>query len=206
MPGLRGRKVHIDRLYWVGDRPAIAGPHSAGDQPYPPGRCLRTRSPHWQLSAWVKGRSVTVGGVAVDLTATYYQRLEVTRGERLLIAVDGVAREDKAVLRRAPGCWSTGDGPADAGAVRGLTVTSFLTTTPFTIWHPAMRPVGPGWILRTEVALAGAGAATVRVHGGRSLELDVTAPHRYELVRFTGEDGLDLLKWWPAPAERRSRT
>lgn len=196
VPGLRGRKVHIDRLYWVGDRPAIAGP-TAGDQPYPPRAVFADEIPHWQLSAWVKGRSVTVGGVAVDLTATYYQRLEVTRrGERLLIAVDGVAREDKAVPRAEPRLLVDGrDGPADAGAVCGLTVTSFLDDDTLYDLAPGDAARWPwGGSCRTEVALAVKGAATVRVHGGRSLELDVTAPHRYELVRFTAEDGLDLLE------------
>ena len=65
--GRPGRKVHLDRLFWCGDRPAIAGGRpTEGPQPVPPGPVHDPAVPHWHAELWAAG-AVTVGDVALDL-------------------------------------------------------------------------------------------------------------------------------------------
>jgi GH43 family beta-xylosidase len=69
--GRPGRKVHIDRLYWCGDRPAIGdGRPTERPQPLPPGPVHDRAVPHWHAAWWTAdGGARTSGSGAPDAPA-----------------------------------------------------------------------------------------------------------------------------------------
>jgi beta-xylosidase len=90
VPGEKGRKVHIDRLYWAGDRLVVAGP-TAEDQPVPPGPV-----PH--PIAWLEDEAIHelpegatkawdwVGSGSLELSLAVRGRVDLQAGaERLAV-------------------------------------------------------------------------------------------------------------------------
>ena len=66
--GRPGRKVHLDRFFWCGDRPAIAGGRpTEGPQPAPPGPVHDPAVPHWHAELWAAGETLRVGGETIAL-------------------------------------------------------------------------------------------------------------------------------------------
>jgi beta-xylosidase len=89
--GQWGRKVNIDRLYWRGDRPHIAGP-SEGEQPVPPDARFVPEVRHWRGEVWAKGRAVDVRGVRFDLPGkdVWHQVEAVEAANRVAVRIGGV--------------------------------------------------------------------------------------------------------------------
>jgi GH43 family beta-xylosidase len=140
-----GRKVHLDRLHWCGDRPALAGGRpTEGAQPLPPGPVHDPAVPHWHAELWAEG-AIRIAGVDVDLGGTlrHVQARQGPGGLRVLLdgtehlRAPGVHRpelpagailtshlEDEAIHRLVPGTphvwpWG-GGGPLEITlAVRG---------------------------------------------------------------------------------------
>lgn len=188
VPEARGRKVHIDRFFWAGDRPVILGPTESA-QPYPPRAVYDAGAPAWHLSAWVRGAAVRVGGVAVTLPTADFHLLEATKRDGVLrVTVDGVvvARGD------APGAAPE---VAGADAVLALAVASHLDDDRvYTLPSGAVQTWAWHGTTAAEVALACRGSATVRAHGRGSVRSETVSSERYELVRFFLDDGLEWLE------------
>ena len=93
LAGEEGRKVNLDRLYWVGDRPMIAGP-TEGDQPVPPGAAFDPAIPHWRAEAWARGTWVQVGGTRfrLDPPDVWHQVEAIQADGRVAVRVGGVLR------------------------------------------------------------------------------------------------------------------
>ena len=91
--GQEGRKVHIDRLYWAGDRPHIEGPTET-DQPVPPAAVYNPEIPHWRAEAWVRGSWVQVGGRRFELGRrdAWHQVEAIQADGRVEVRVGGVLR------------------------------------------------------------------------------------------------------------------
>src|SRR5205085_2756054 len=91
-----GRKVHIDRMKWTGDRPHLAGPSDV--QALPPGPVLDEAVPHWCAEAWVRGSWVEVCGRRLPLEPhdVWHQiEVEQTSG-RIWVRSGGVFRSSVA--------------------------------------------------------------------------------------------------------------
>jgi GH43 family beta-xylosidase len=117
----QGRKVHLDRLLWAGDRPTIAGPTSAA-QPAPPAACLDERIPHWRAEAWARGTWVEVCGNAYPLPGgDAWHQVEAVRGDgRIVVRTGGVLIASRPIADPGPPTFA-----AD-GDVTAPTATSYL--------------------------------------------------------------------------------
>ena len=91
-----GRKVLLDRLYWAGDGPHIAGP-TADEQPVPPAAVHDPRVPHWRAEAWVRGSWVEVDGgrFALDPPDAWHQVEIVQADARHAVRIGGVLRASR---------------------------------------------------------------------------------------------------------------
>jgi GH43 family beta-xylosidase len=89
--GEPGRKVNLDRLYWRGDRPQIAGP-TDGEQPVPPLPRHVDSVPHWRGEVWARGTAVDVRGVRFELPPddAWHQVEAVESGGRVAVRIGGV--------------------------------------------------------------------------------------------------------------------
>lgn len=180
LPGHRGRKVHLDRLYWAGDRMVLEGP-TATPQPVPPMPVYDAKIPHYHLSAWVGGGSVWVGETALELRPEGQKVEVIHQGDALEIRLDGV-------LRLATSAAEVRFG----GEVSNLVKTSWLEDETL---HALAPEESEDWEWGgngdLEVSLALRGEATVSV--GRE-RVYVTASDRYELVRLRVEGGAQRLE------------
>ncbi|MCK9222742.1 MAG: glycoside hydrolase family 43 protein [Limnochordia bacterium] len=77
IPQDAGRKVHIDRLFWVGDHLKILGP-TEEEQKVPSGPVYDPQVPHWKATAWVRGTQVEFCGLRLSLADEGYQYLQVS--------------------------------------------------------------------------------------------------------------------------------
>lgn len=118
-----GRKVHLDRLLWAGDRPVILGP-TAGDQSLPPAPRLDPAIPHWRAEAWVRGRWVEVGGRRFrleDLDGAWQQIEAVQSDGRMELRAGGtLIGSHPHADTGTPGLIGTD------GDITGITCTSWL--------------------------------------------------------------------------------
>lgn len=181
LPGEKGRKVHIDRLYWAGDRLEIAGP-TGTEQPVPAGPVYDPAVPHWHLQAWVTGTTAVAAGVPVALSGKYPHRLQAAKsGDTLRILLDGVLQY-----------VGPGEGPVlqAAGSVEGLTLTSWLEDeTSYTLPEGTRRTWAWGGTGSVEVQLAVRG----RVHlSAGEHRLTVESPEgQFTRVHFLAREGVD---------------
>ena len=178
LPGQKGRKVHLDRLYWAGDRMVLEGPTAAA-QPLPPMPVYDAKIPHYHLSAWANGR-VWVGERALELRPEGQNVQVVRRGEYLEVRLDSVLSY-KGLVQEV----------RFEGEVENQVKTSWLEDEHLHELAPAESKTwewgGNGDV---EVSLAVRGKATVTV--GRE-QICVTAPDRYELVRLRVDGGAERL-------------
>jgi GH43 family beta-xylosidase len=94
--GRSGRKVHLDRVEWAGDRPVIGsdpwpGTPTEEEQPLPPPAVHHPGVGTWQADLWVAGTAIVLGGVRVPLdTPPGPWRVRANQGEQALrVWVDG---------------------------------------------------------------------------------------------------------------------
>ena len=176
----RGRKIHIDRLRWAGDRPLIDGP-TAGEQPLPPPAHFDPAVPHWRAEAWARGTWVGVAGTRFELSPhDVWHQVEAVRSDgRIAVRIGGVLRSSRAESTGAREPAFTSD-----GAVGVQTLTSFLEDGEMHVLPPggtyswrwgASAPI--------ELSLAVKGAGVLEV-GDRALEF---AGERYRLVQLGPE-------------------
>jgi GH43 family beta-xylosidase len=154
-----GRKVLLDRLFWAGDAPTIAGP-TDDVQPLPPGPVVDPGVPHWRAEAWVRGSDVSIGGVRYPLDPgdVWHQVEVVQAGGRYAVRVGGVLRASR------PGSQSAHF--QTDGDVAHQTVTSVLQDE---LVHEL--PAGSTYVWRwggrgrLELVLAVRGTVTLSLNG-----------------------------------------
>lgn len=190
--GQSGRKIHLDRLHWVGDRPQMGkgpGPRTyptESAQDVPAGPVYTPGSRHWKTRAWVRGGSFGVGSQTLSLPgrADTFSLVEVVRSdERLSVCIDGVPRTFSAEL----------DEPALTGAeVAAQTTTSFREDARIHRIGPHERRTW-SWTEsgELEVRLALKGSATITA-GHMSRDVDTRAEGRYQLVTLLVRDAEEL--------------
>lgn len=196
LPGERGRKVHIDRLWWAGDRPVIGRPRRRGrstptdaSQPLPPRSVHDPAVPHWHCELWARGR-VLLAGVALDLAGDHARHVCASRyGDRLTVWVDGVLRPADP----APSDGAPSDGAPSLGGdgeIVARALTSCLEVEEIVeLARGETRSWPWGGSAPVEVALAARGRLELRV-GERTWH--VRAPRRrYRLVVVLVPDGAD---------------
>jgi|GEM_PF-3409644 len=183
VPGQRGRKVFIDRLFWAGDRIVVAGP-TGGEQERPAGAVYDPLVPHCQLTCWVAGESLTISGVDLPLGAGLH-RVCVTRvGSAQRITVDGVVRH-------------TGQSEQPV-AVQAERVEALVRTTHLAddaiyelpegaphVWH--WGGTGP-----LELSVAIRGRVTLEA-GTQRMEVD-SPGDRFALLRLCVQNGAETVK------------
>ena len=178
--GVDGRKVHLDRLFWRGDRPLVAGP-TDGEQPVPAPPVFDPAVPHWRAEAWVRGTWVEVGGVRFALEPSdVWHQVEVVQAEdRFAVRVGGVLRASHPGFSARGGAVFRADGDMreqtitsalEDGAVHGLPARSSYT------W--AWGGEGP-----LELAVAATGTIEVRLDD--RVRQDEGGADRYRLIRLS---------------------
>ncbi|MBI5811666.1 MAG: family 43 glycosylhydrolase [Meiothermus silvanus] len=195
LPGTRGRKVHLDRIFWAGDRPVVEGP-TRTQQPRPRGPVYDPRVPHYNFSAWVFGRQVRIGGVLLLLSGSGYQHLRVIRRDLpsngpmavswLKVYLNGVVKFDGAVTKASPSAELEVD-----GEIHHPLQTSWLDDEQI---YPLSAGEKQAWMWGgsgdLEVSLAVHGHALIRVD-----EEEFEVNHeRYELIRLWIEGGANGLE------------
>jgi hypothetical protein len=123
---LDGRKVHLDRISWCGDRPLIGpgpitGRPTERRQPVPPPAVYDPQVPWWHADLWIEGAQVTVAGHVIELDPPRDpRRVRINQGPRGLRAwVDG------CLIGQAPGLH-----PPELdtdGVIRTRSLTSHLS-------------------------------------------------------------------------------
>ena len=161
--GEPGRKVCIDRMHWLGDRPTVWGPtHEA--QPRPPQPLYDEEVPHWVAETWARGSWVEVRGRRFQLDPLdVWHQVEVAQvNDRYAVRVGGVLRASR---------------PASGGH-RGPEFAAEGATGPTTI-----STCGTDAALR---ALPGRSTYTWRWGGSTPLELTFAA--RGDVAIFVGDE------------------
>lgn len=173
VPGERGRKVFMDRLFWAGDRLVIAGP-TGGEQERPGGPEYDPAVPHRVTTAWVTGPVVTVSGIPLALgPGVHLLKAAGSRG-RLRVWIDGVARY-------------AGEGGPEvelaADGVEAVAQTSHLDDDGlYELPHGAPRVWAWGGTAPLDLSVAVRGRVTLEA-GGQRLEVDAVGD-RFALVRL----------------------
>jgi GH43 family beta-xylosidase len=184
VPGDPGRKVHLDRMRWVGDRPLVLGP-THEEQPHPPQPVYDDAVPHWVAETWARGSWIDVDGRRFELDRTdVWLQVEVEHGDgRTDTRIGGVLR---------------GSYPSDGGRAGpefggdcelGPTTVSTCGADPGMRDLPARSTYAWRWggSTRLELALAVRGDVTVRAgDDGAESEGD---PERFRLVELTAPRG-----------------
>jgi arabinan endo-1,5-alpha-L-arabinosidase len=187
--GQPGRKVHVDRVHWCGDRPVIgsglvSGRPMEGAQPMPPGPVYDPAVPFWHADLFLRGRHLEIGPAALELSAAPGPwRVRISQGWLgLRVWVDGELRLQKRGLH-AP------DFTCD-DEIMGRRLTSHVE-------DEALRWVAPGeefaWPWGgtgpCELTLAVRGSATVAAGG---VEATVVSPvERFALAHLHVPRGVD---------------
>jgi GH43 family beta-xylosidase len=180
--GHPGRKVHIDRLFWAGDRPYVAGPTDR-EQPRPPGAVFDPEIPHWRAEVWAWGSWVEIADTRFALTPPdVWHQVEVVQVDgRYSVRIGGVLRTSRPGVSASRRPLFSSD-----GAVRDETIASVLEDGEL---HEL--PEGSTYVWRwggagpAELAVAVRGAVELRI-------ADVT--HTLE----GDEDGFKLVRLAPA--------
>ncbi len=185
--GEPGRKVHLDPLFWCGDRPVIGpgpitGRPTEHPQPVPPGPVHDPAVRWWHADLWAHGPAVRVAGHEISLPESAGPlRVRISQGmTRLRAWVDGELR------LQAHGVHPPQiDAPGQAG---GGSLTSHLS-------DEAVRWLAPGerraWAWGgsgpLDVALAVRGAC--RLTAGAAEQRLISPDGRFALLRLRAEDG-----------------
>jgi hypothetical protein len=182
-----GRKVHLDRVEWAGDRPVIGsepwpGVPTEGEQEAPPEAVHDPAVATWHADLWVLGDAVSFGGVRIPLDPQPdpWRVRASQRPDALRVWVDG------ELVRQEPGMH------APEVAVEGETLhrslTSHLDDESVHWLAPRAFQTWPwGGTGACEVVVAVQGAARVEVGDARA---HVTSPpERYALVRVLAPEG-----------------
>ena len=183
LPGQRGRKVHLSRLFWAGGRLEIAGP-TRGEQPVPPGPVFDPAIPHWHAGAWVSGSLARVGGVQVALPPAGFHHLRATASDGVLrVCLDGLLRYRGALVADQPQVAADGE-------VRGSTLTSWLEDEAVrTLAEGARHSWAWGGRGPVDLAVAVRGRAIVTA-GAERVEVE-TEGGGYKLVRLAVPGGAE---------------
>jgi GH43 family beta-xylosidase len=170
--GRPGRKVHLDRLFWCGDRPALAGGRpTEGPQPMPPGPVHDPAVPHWHAELWPDAPATVCG---IEVPAGHVRAWQDHAGLR--VHVDGRPHA------HAPGAHAPELPP-------GAVLTSHLDDEALHALPHAWPWGGRGPV---EVALAVRGEARlgdahVRSDGDRFALLRVLLPGGADRIRVEGD-------------------
>jgi len=182
-----GRKVHLDRVEWAGDRPVIGaepwpGVPTEDEQPAPPEAVHDDAVATWHADLWVRGEEVVFDGVRVPLDGQP-QPWRVRASQRL----DGLrVWVDGELVRQDPGPH------APRIDVAGETLHRSLASH---LEDETVRWIAPrewyGWPWGgtgpCEVVVAVQGAARLEVGATRA---HVTSPpDRYALLRVVAPEG-----------------
>ena len=186
---LEGRKVHLDRITWCGDRPLIGpgpitGRPTERAQPVPPPPVYDSRVPWWHADLWIEGTQVTVGEHVIELGAPgNVRRVRVNQGPRGLRAwVDGY------LISQAPGPHVPLLG-TDGDILDG-SLTSHLSDETVHWLAPGERQAwtwGGGGPLDVTLAVRG----SARLWAGGAEERATSPVDRFTLVTLHVPDGAD---------------
>ena len=184
--GEGGRKVNLDRLFWAGDRPLIAGP-TEDEQPRPPGPRFDPAVASWRAETWVRGTWVEVAGARFALAPSdaWHQVEAVRSNGRVAVRVGGVLRSSRPAPAAPPG-----PGFASDGDVIEETVTSFLEDGALHHLPAASAYVwrwGAGGLLELSLAVKG----RVELGVGASRHEVGADPDEWDLFRLEHEGGAD---------------
>jgi GH43 family beta-xylosidase len=184
VPGDSGRKVHLDRMRWVGDRPFVIGP-THDEQPHPPQPVYDEAVPHWVAETWARGSWIDVHGRRFELEQTdVWHQVEVEHSDgRTSTRIGGVLRASYPSEGGRAGPQFGGD------CELGPTTVSTCGTDPGLRDLPARSTYVWRWggSAAVELALAVRGDVTVRV-GDAGLESHGD-PARFRLVELTAPHG-----------------
>lgn len=182
-----GRKVLLDRLFWSGDRPVLAGPTS-GEQPAPPRPVYDPAVPHWRAEAWVRGHCVDIDGSRFDLDPpdVWHQVEVVQADDRYAVRIGGVLRASRPGIK--PAGMFAAEGELGPQALTSVLVDGEL--------HDL--PAGSSYVWRwggcghAEIALAVKGTIELSYEGATHL---LEGDHdRFRLVRLDDERiGADIV-------------
>ena len=184
--GESGRKVNMDRLFWAGDRPLIAGP-TEGEQRIPPPPRFDRAVASWRAEAWARGTWVEVADTRFPLAPSdVWHQIEAVRSDgRVAVRIGGVLRSSRPTStdRSGPGFASDGDVTAE-------TATSFLEDG--AIHHlPASSAYVWGWRAPgpLEVSLAVKGRVELEFGGVR--QEVASEDDEYRLAQLEDDAGAD---------------
>ncbi|MDQ3865992.1 MAG: glycoside hydrolase family 43 protein [Actinomycetota bacterium] len=182
-----GRKVNIDRLYWVGDRPQIAGPTET-PQPVPPGAVYDPEVPHWRAEAWVRGTWVQVGGRRFRLGRrdAWHQVEAIQADRRVAVRIDGVLRASHPGDVTGSDPFIVCDGDLTAKTVSSFLEDGGLHGLPAGSEY-AWRWGGAG---RLELSLAVRGQAELALNGSTH-RIESVDDGRFSLVHLEGEGDIE---------------
>lgn len=185
LPKQKGRKVHLNRIFWVGDRVMIEGP-SLSSQPLPPQPLYDPAVQHWNLEAWVQGTTLQVLGVEIILSPEPHLLRVVRRRHSAWIYLDGLLLYSGLAGSEKPQV------EVENGEVQSQTLTSWLDDEE--VYHLAAGEQQCwewGGSEGLEVSLAVKGQLKVRLG---NQEHQIEAPQQYTLFRLMAQEGAQRLE------------